>query len=65
MWYARSADFLQLPIFETLRWLRLIGDTVFLSGVFALVWFSVGLLTGWSYARSEAPAGALPDPART
>jgi nitric oxide reductase subunit B len=55
LWYARSADFLQLPAMETLRWLRLIGDSVFIVGVGALVWFVAGLKTGWSF---------VPDPAR-
>ena len=51
LWYARSAEFLQQPLLETLRWLRMVGDTVFLAGVAALVWFVVGLKTGWSYAE--------------
>lgn len=61
LWYARSAEFLQLPVLETLRWLRLIGDSVFIVGVAALVWFVVGLKTGWSFAPAadrSAPAGA-------
>ncbi|RJQ58125.1 MAG: nitric-oxide reductase large subunit [Desulfobacteraceae bacterium] len=59
LWYARSADFLQLPALEWLRWMRIVGDTIFLVGVGALTWFVVGLKTGWSYApgkdRSRAP----------
>ena len=54
MWYARSAEFLQQPIFETLRWLRIIGDTVFIVGVAALCWFIIGLLTGRSYVEATA-----------
>jgi len=50
LWYARSAEFLQTPILERLRWFRIVGDTVFLSGVASLVWFTAGLWTGWSYA---------------
>ena len=53
LWYARSAEFLQQPVMETLRWLRMIGDTVFLIGVGALAYFVAGLFTGWSYRRSE------------
>ena len=49
LWYARSADFLQLPWLVTLRWLRIVGDTVFLAGTLALVWFLLGLWLGWSY----------------
>ncbi len=56
LWYARSADFLQLPALETLRWLRIVGDSVFLSGVAALAWFTLGLKTGWSYEGEPAPA---------
>jgi len=48
LWYARSDTFLQQPVFETLRWLRMVGDTVFLAGVAALVYFVIGLKTGWS-----------------
>jgi nitric oxide reductase subunit B len=66
LWYARSADFLQLPWVESLRWMRLIGDTVFLVGVAALAWFMLGLLTGWSYAPAETPErlrARVPSPA--
>ncbi len=62
LWYARSAEFLQQPVLQTLRWARLLGDTVFLSGVAALAWFMLGLVTGHSYRRSPAAArtAALP-----
>ncbi len=55
LWYARSADFLQLPALQALRWLRILGDTVFLGGVALLLWFFTGLLTGWSYEKAEEP----------
>ena len=56
LWYARSAEFLQQPWLQTLRWLRMVGDTVFLVGAGALIWFLLGLVTGWSYrARAESP----------
>jgi len=64
LWYARSADFLQLPALQTLRWLRILGDTVFLGGVALLLWFFTGLLTGWSYEKAEEPGfddDALPE----
>ena len=67
LWYARSSDFLQLPWVETLRWMRVIGDTVFLAGVAALAWFMLGLITGWSYApagTSERLRGLTPAPSR-
>lgn len=49
LWYARSAEFLQQPWLEQLRWLRILGDTVFLVGVGAFAWFMAGLWRGWSY----------------
>lgn len=60
LWYARSAEFLQLPVLELLRWLRIVGDTVFLSGVGALAWFVLGLRTGWSYRTEPQPVGIQP-----
>lgn len=62
-WYARSADFLQQPLMQTLRWLRMVGDTVFLIGVASLAWFVIGLKTGWSFIR-EGKSVATPEPAR-
>jgi nitric oxide reductase subunit B len=54
MWYARSAQLLQAPGMDTLRWLRAIGDTVFAAGILALVWFIAGLALGWSVQKSPA-----------
>lgn len=51
LWYARSADFLQLPALQTIRWLRVIGDTIFATGALVLVWFVFGLKTGWSLKK--------------
>jgi len=48
LWYARSMEFMQTDTMETLRWLRVVGDTIFAGGVVALGWFVVGLKTGWS-----------------
>ena len=52
-WYARNAEYLLQPVMESLRWLRTIGDTVFLIGVGTLAYFVVGLITGWSYQKRE------------
>ncbi|BBO73216.1 nitric-oxide reductase large subunit [Desulfosarcina widdelii] len=64
LWYARSAEFLQQPVMEVLRWLRTIGDTVFLIGVGALTYFVIGLVTGWSYQKTESdrevPVDSIP-----
>ena len=54
MWYARSAEFLQTPLMDTLRWMRMIGDTIFAVGVVALGWFVLGLKTGWSLKQENA-----------
>jgi nitric oxide reductase subunit B len=47
-WYARSPEFLQTPIMNTLRWLRVPGDTLFALGAMALVVFVVRLGLGRS-----------------
>ncbi|BDD88906.1 nitric-oxide reductase large subunit [Desulfofustis limnaeus] len=51
LWFARSAEFLQTPVIEVLRWLRMIGDTIFIFGVFMLAWFVGSLVTGWEPRR--------------
>ncbi|HKM94605.1 MAG TPA: nitric-oxide reductase large subunit [Prolixibacteraceae bacterium] len=51
LWYARSAEFLQLPYMQTLRWMRMFGDIIFAGGAFALAWFVFGLKTGWSIKK--------------
>lgn len=53
MWMARSAEFMQTGLMDTLRWMRVIGDTIFAIGILALAWFVLGLKTGWS-VRDEA-----------
>ena len=60
MWYARSAEFLQTPLLENLRWARAFGDTIFGIGMLAMGWFVIGLSTGWSIEgeREDAPPAA-------
>ncbi|KAA3606334.1 MAG: nitric-oxide reductase large subunit [Calditrichaeota bacterium] len=55
LWFARSSEFLQTDIIETLRWMRLIGDAVFIYGVLVLAYFVVGLKFGWSFVESHSP----------
>ncbi len=43
-WYARSEEFMTTPLMDTLRWLRVIGDTVFAIGAVTFV-VAVGVLT--------------------
>lgn len=52
-WYARSAEFMQTDVMQTLRWLRVPGDTVFFLGAVALVVFVAGLKTGHSFRREN------------
>jgi len=54
LWYARSAEFLHQPALQTLKWLRVIGDTIFASGTVALAWFIFGLKGGWSIEKNSA-----------
>jgi len=64
LWYARSAEFLQTPTMEVLRWLRVVGDTIFATGILALGWFVLGLKTGWSLKQEDEPSiKGLPEPA--
>ncbi len=50
MWYARAPEFLKTELMDTLRWLRVVGDTIFALGALGLGWFVLGLKTGWSIA---------------
>ena len=65
LWFARSADFLQQPWIQALRWMRMIGDVTFLVGVGAFTWFMAGLWFGWSYEVEPAAVavhpGAVPE----
>lgn len=51
-WYARSPEFMQTPVLQTLRWMRVPGDTVFFLGAVALVLFVAGLKTGHSFQKT-------------
>ncbi|NHE58709.1 nitric-oxide reductase large subunit [Cyclobacterium plantarum] len=53
MWYARSAEFLQQPVMNTLRWMRVIGDTIFAIGILALFVFVIRLF----YDKKKVKAG--------
>lgn len=52
-WYSRSPEFMQTPILQTFRWMRVPGDTVFFLGAVALVLFVAGLKTGHSFRKTE------------
>ena len=52
-WYARSSEFMQTPLMQTWRWMRVPGDTLFFLGAVALVLFIAGLKTGHSFKKSS------------
>jgi len=45
---------MQTPMINTLRWMRMFGDTLFAFGALVLGWFVLGLITGHSFDRSAA-----------
>ncbi|MDP4202642.1 MAG: nitric-oxide reductase large subunit [Bacteroidota bacterium] len=51
IWYARSMEFMQEPLMQTLRWMRVFGDSIFGLGSVGLAYFIVGLKTGWSLKK--------------
>ena len=53
MWYARSAEFMQDSTLQSLKWMRIIGDTVFSIGTVTLALFVIGLKTGWSIDKTK------------
>ena len=52
---------MQTPTMQTLRWLRVPGDTLFFLGAVALVVFVAGLKTGHSF-RAAGGATDTPPP---
>lgn len=36
LWYARSEEFMQQPLLQTLRWVRTFGDVVFIIGALSI-----------------------------
>jgi nitric oxide reductase subunit B len=53
--YARSSEFLQTPIVNAFRWLRVPGDTIFALGAIAIVAFIMGVGRGRA-RRAELPS---------
>ena len=56
---AHSAEFLQQPLLQNPRWLRVISDSIFALGALGLGWFVLGLKTSWSFADQGEEAVAL------
>ena len=47
-WSARSEEFMHTDLMQTIRWLRIPGDILLVIGELLLVYFIIGLKTGWS-----------------
>jgi len=54
-WYARSSEFLGQGFMQTLRWLRMPGDTLFAIGAIGYVIFVLGLGFGYSLENEPRP----------
>jgi nitric oxide reductase subunit B len=58
-WYARSPEFLQTPVMQRLRWLRVPGDTLFAAGIATLA-AAVIQMSRRPASRAETTAARLP-----
>jgi len=60
LWFARSQEYLQAPLFQTLTWARVIGGALFvLGGVLPLSWFVLSRSRALKGATGAAPKLAL------
>ena len=62
LWYARSEAFMQQPLLQNLRWVRTLGDVVFIVGALAMALQVVLGLRGRTtdqQAAGENPAGTV------
>lgn len=55
-WSARSSEFMQTEGMQWLRWMRMIGDTIFALGAIAFVYFAIDLM--WRRPGEDLKAGA-------
>jgi nitric oxide reductase subunit B len=54
MWYARSEAFLQQGLLENLRWVRTLGDVVFIVGAFSVAWqVMIGLFRLYPHTQQD------------
>ena len=58
-WSARSSEFMQTDLMQTLRWLRMIGDSIFALGALSFVYFALDLM----WQRHQKQVATLPPPA--
>jgi nitric oxide reductase subunit B len=59
-WYARSAEFMQQPLIQTLVWMRVPGDVIFSAGALSLAWFVLRLWVLPKRAAEALPPGTEP-----
>jgi nitric oxide reductase subunit B len=64
-WYARSAEFLQTGLMDTLRWLRVIGDTIFALGAFGFIAAVIQVTVSRRGARLASARASHSGPIRT
>ncbi len=57
-WSARSSEFMQTELMQTLRWMRMIGDSIFALGAISFVYFALDLM--WHRKDKVGPAIAEP-----
>jgi nitric oxide reductase subunit B len=55
-WSARSSEFLQSDLMQRLRWMRMIGDTIFALGAISFVYFALDLM----FRRSDKTVAVIP-----
>lgn len=60
-WSARSSEFMQTDLMQTLRWMRMIGDSIFALGAIAFVYFALNLM--WQRPDKKAAIAATTTPA--
>jgi nitric oxide reductase subunit B len=51
-WSARSSEFMQTDLMQTLRWMRMIGDSIFALGAISFVYFALNLM--WQRPAKKA-----------
>jgi nitric oxide reductase subunit B len=59
-WSARSSEFMQTDLMQTLRWMRMIGDSVFALGAISFVYFALNLMWQRPAKKSELVSPSIP-----
>lgn len=47
---------------DKLRWMRVVGDSIFAIGIIVLGWFVLGLITGHSHDKRKLAGGGEAQP---